>query len=307
MKIEKNIPLKNYTTFKIGGPAEFFVEVHEAEELQEALQWAKDNSKDLFILGGGSNLLVSDQGIKGLVIKLSLNHLEIEGNKVIVGSGVILAYLLSEVVENDLVGLEFATGIPGTVGGAIRGNAGTYGQGMNDVVKKIKYIDDKLNIVEISGEEVGFAYRHSMFKEHKNFIIVEAELELQHGNTDETKKLIKERLAYRHDTQPHDPSAGCIFKNIKFEDVDIEDLKKRHLDIDKFAKHKKIPAGYLIEEAGLKGHTIGDAQISEKHGNYIINKGNATAEQVIMLISFIKQQIRDKYGVQLMEEVQIVA
>lgn len=305
MKIEKNILLKNYTTFRIGGPAEFFIEAQNAEDLQEALQWAKDNDKDVFILGGGSNLLISDNGIKGLVIKLSLNKLEIEANKIIVGSGVSLAYLLSEALDNNLLGLEFATGIPGTVGGAIRGNAGTYGQDMSQVVKKIKYIDDSYNLAEMDTKEANFAYRHSIFKE-KKYIIVEAEIELEHGSTEEVRKLIKERLAYRHDTQPHDPSAGCIFKNVRFEDVDIEDLKKRNLDIEKFAKHKKIPAGYLIESAGLKGHTIGDAQISEKHANYIINKGNATAEQVIMMISFIKQQIRDKYGVQLMEEVQIM-
>ena len=305
MKIQKNILLKDYTTFKIGGAAEFFAEVNNTIELQEVLQWAGDNNKQIFVLGGGSNLLVSDDGIKGLVIKLNLNDLEIEGNKVRVGSGVSLTYLLNETLENDLVGLDFVTGIPGTVGGAIRGNAGTYGQDMSRVVKTIKYIDDQYKVVEISADKAKFAYRHSMFKESK-YIIVEAGLELKHGNVEEVRKLIKERLAYRHETQPHRPSAGCIFKNVKIEDVDIKDLEKRHLDLSRFANHKKIPVGYLIEEAGLKGHTIGDAQISEKHGNYIINKSNATAEQVIMLISFIKQQIRDKYGIQLIEEVQII-
>ena len=134
MKIQKNILLKDYTTFKIGGAAEFFAEVNNTIELQEVLQWAGDNNKQIFVLGGGSNLLVSDDGIKGLVIKLNLNDLEIEGNKVRVGSGVSLTYLLNETLENDLVGLDFVTGIPGTVGGAIRGNAGTYGQDMSRVV-----------------------------------------------------------------------------------------------------------------------------------------------------------------------------
>jgi len=306
MNIQKNIPLKNHTTFKIGGPAEYFVEATTAEELQEAFVWAKENNKPVLILGGGSNLLVSDQGYAGLVIKLKFDKLEFIDTKVTVGSGVKLAYLLVSSLEHNLTGMEFAAGIPGTVGGAIRGNAGTFGLGMSDVTKKIIYLDENNQIQEMYTHQANFAYRHSIFKE-KPWIIIEAELELEHGNTEKSRILVKERLERRQETQPNEPSAGCIFKNIRFEDIDdLEALKNKHVEVDNFAQYKKIPAAYLIERVGLKGHTIGGAQVSELHANYIVNKGEATAEQVIMLISFIKQQIRDKYGIQLQEEVQIV-
>lgn len=305
MNIQKNITLKNYTTFKIGGPAEYFVDVKTIVELQEVLQWAKDNNQPVKVLGGGSNMLISDNGLKGLVIKLSLDKLEFVNNKIIVGPGVALAYLLNKSLENNLTGLEFAAGVPGTVGGAIRGNAGTYGLAMDSVVKSIKYIDENFELQEMKTEQAHFAYRHSIFKE-KTWIIVEAALELVKGDVSVARKLVSERLQYRQDTQPNLPSAGCIFKNIRFEDVNLEKLKNKNIEIDKFAEHKKIPTAYLIEKVGLKGHTIGDAQVSEVHANYIVNKGQATAEQVIMLISYIKQQIRDKYGIQLQEEVQLL-
>jgi UDP-N-acetylmuramate dehydrogenase len=305
MKIKEKVLLKDYTTFKIGGPAEYFVEVTTVEELQEALAWSKENNKPFLILGGGSNVIVSDDGFAGLVIKLDLQKLEFEDNKVTVGPGVMLSYLLNKSLSKELIGLEFAAGIPGTVGGAIRGNAGTYGLAMSDVVAEIKYLDDDYTVQEMKKKKAKFSYRHSIFKTN-SWIILEAELKLSTGNVDVAKKLVADRLQYRQDTQPNQPSAGCIFKNIRFQDIDLKDLKARNLDVDKFAEHKKIPAGYLIEKMGLKGHVIGDAQISEIHANYIVNKGQATAEQVIMMISFIKQQIRDKYGIQLQEEVQIV-
>jgi len=305
MNIEKNKSLKEYTTFKIGGPAEYFANVETVENLQEALKWAKDNKQPFRILGGGSNMLISDNGLKGLVIKLNFDKLEFDNTKVIVGAGVLLAYLLNKALENDLTGLEFAAGVPGTVGGAIRGNAGTYGKAMNDVIKKIIYLDDKLAVKEMIKDEAKFAYRHSIFKEN-SWVILEAELELSKGNIVEARSLVKERLIYRQNTQPNLPSAGCIFKNILFEQVDLKKLEEKNIDIDQFSKFRKIPAAHLIEKAGLKGHSIGGAQVSELHGNYIVNKGGATAEEVIMLISFIKQQVRDKYGVQLQEEVQLL-
>lgn len=305
MNIEQNVLLKNYVSFKIGGPAEYFAKVSSPSELEEALKWAKANNKDLRILGGGTNLLISDAGIKGLVIKLDLNKLEFSDNKVTVGCGLPLALLLNEALAKNLTGLEFAAGVPGTVGGAIRGNAGTYGKAMGDVVKKIKYLDENNQVSEIASSEANFVYRHSIFKENP-WIILEAEVELELGDIEAAKQLVKERLDYRNNTQPKQPSAGCIFKNIRFEDVDIEALKNKNIEIEKFEKFRKIPASYLIERAGLKGHKIGDAQVSEIHANYIVNNGSATCEQVIMLISFIKQQVRDKYAIQLMEEVQIL-
>ncbi|MBT4209808.1 MAG: UDP-N-acetylmuramate dehydrogenase [Candidatus Komeilibacteria bacterium] len=305
MNIQKNIPLKDYTTFKIGGPAEYFADAKSIEDVQEAFAWAKENNQPVRVLGGGSNMLVSDAGLKGLVIKLSLDKLEFNEDKVIVGPGVVLSYLLNQSLSKDLTGLEFTAGIPGTVGGATRGNAGTYGVAMDSVVQKIKYLDENQSLQEITSKDAEFAYRHSIFKT-KDWIILEVELKLQKGDVKAAQELVKERLQYRQDTQPNLPSAGCIFKNVHFKDVDLKDLKVKNIEIDKFDKFKKIPAAYIIEKAGLKGHIIGGAQVSDVHANYIVNQGEATAEQVIMLISFIKQQVRDKYGVQLQEEVQLL-
>lgn len=305
MNLQQNILLSKYTTFKIGGPAEYFVEATNAEEVKEALTWAKANNKKLLLIGAGSNMLVSDDGFRGLALKLNLQKLEFENDTAIVGSGVLLAQLINASLDKNFTGLEFLAGIPGTVGGAVRGNAGTYGLGMSDVVNKIIYLDENLQIKEMSNQEAKFAYRHSIFKENKN-IILEVEIKLQQGDVAASRALIDERLKYRQDTQPNLPSAGCIFKNVLFSDVDLEKLKTKGLDLDKFQKYQKIPAAYLIDSAGLKGHKIGQAQISEIHANYIVNLGGARAEEVVMLISFIKQQIRDKYGVQLQEEVQIV-
>ena len=250
-------------------------------------------------------MLITDAGINGLVIKLDLQKLEFEDNLVKVGAGVNLAYLLNQSLEHGLTGLEFATGIPGTVGGAVRGNAGTYGQAMGDVTQNIQYLDEDYQLQNMSASEANFAYRHSIFKE-KNYLILEVALKLQISDIEVAKNLVKERLAYRQNTQPNDPSAGCIFKNIAFEEAEIDALRNKGIEIDKFLANKKIPAAYLIEKAGLKGKTIGGAQVSEKHANYIINTGQAKAEDVLILTSFIKQQIRDKYGIQLIEEVQFV-
>ncbi|KKP91714.1 MAG: UDP-N-acetylenolpyruvoylglucosamine reductase [Parcubacteria group bacterium GW2011_GWA2_36_10] len=305
MQIQENIILAPYTTFKIGGPAEYFALVKTLEELQEAIAWAKENAKDIFVFGGGSNLLISDNGIKGLVIKLDLQRLEFDENKVIVGAGLSLAYLLNQALENALTGLEFAAGVPGTVGGAIRGNAGTYGLAMGDVVTAIRYLDKNNELKTMAKNEADFAYRHSIFKVN-NYLIVEAELLLAKGDVAASKALVQERLMYRKNNHPNQPSAGCIFKNISFKEADIESLKAKSIEVEKFLEHKKIPAGYLIEKAGLKAKTIGQAQVSTQHANYIINLGGAKAEEVMILTSLIKQQIRDKFGLQLEEEVQFV-
>lgn len=306
MKIQEKVLLKDYTTFKIGGPADYFVLAQNVAELQEAIAFAKDKNLPILALGGGSNLLVTDAGFRGLVIKLDLQRLDFEDDRLTVGAGVLLAYLLNQALDRGFVGLEFMAGIPGTVGGAIRGNAGTYGLAMSDVLTEVSYLDADYQLKTIAVEDCHFTYRHSIFKE-KPAIIVEAKLKLAQGDISAARQLVAERLRYRQDTQPNEPSAGCIFKNIAFKDVDIQDLQGRGLELEQFAKHQKIPTSYLIEKAGLKGHTIGGVMISPKHANYLVNVNQATAEQVIMLISFIKQQIRDKYGIQLQEEVQFIS
>lgn len=305
MRIRKNVVLSKYSNFRIGGPADFFVEVKNIGDAKKAVAWAKDNKQSILALGGGTNMLISDQGYRGLVIKLSLNRLEIKGDMVSVGAGVLVSYLLNQTLNAGLVGLEFLTGVPGTVGGAIRGNAGTYGIGMGDVLTLIRYLDEDYQLGEMPAEQGNFVYRHSVFKERK-YIILEADLKLKKGDVVAARKLVAERLKYRQNTQPNGPSAGCIFKNVLFAEADLDKLKAQGLDIGPFAKKQQIPSAYLIDQAGLKGKTIGQAQVSEKHANYIINLGGATAENVLTLISFIKQQIRDEYGIQLQEEIQLI-
>ncbi|PWB38282.1 MAG: UDP-N-acetylenolpyruvoylglucosamine reductase [Parcubacteria group bacterium] len=305
MKFKKNIALSKYTTFQIGGPTDYFIEVKNIDEVLEAVKWAKENKQNILPLGGGSNIVISDQGFRGLVIKLGLDRLEIRGETATAGAGVVVSYLINQTLDRDLVGLEFMAGIPGTVGGAIRGNAGTYGQSMADVLTEVRFLDEKYELRSMKPSEALFQYRHSIFKE-KKYLILEADLEFKKGDIDAARKLVDERLKYRQDTQPHQPSAGCIFKNLNLTDVDVTKLQAKGIDTTQFEKFQKIPAGYLIDHLGLKGKTIGGAQISEKHANYIVNTGQATADDVITLISFIKQQIRDEYGVQLQEEVQLI-
>jgi len=305
MKIREQVPLSKYTTFRIGGPADWFVSVKNIPDMQKAVAWAREHKQSIFALGGGSNLLVSDQGYRGLVIKMDFNRLDIAGDKVSVGAGVLVSYLLNTALNAGLVGLEFLAGIPGTVGGSIRGNAGTYGLAMSDVLTEIRYMDEDYALKNISLPEAHFMYRHSIFKE-KKYIILEADLQLKTGDVEAARKLVRERLKYRQNTQPNGPSAGCIFKNIPLDTVNPEKLKAKGIELEQFTKYQKIPAGYLIDRLGLKGKRIGGAQVSTKHANYIVNIGGATAEDVVMLVSFIKQQIRDEYGVQLQEEVQFI-
>src|SRR3989344_2804165 len=327
IKLEKNISLSNYTTFRIGGPAKFFIEVKNEEELLEALDYAKKNNLDFFILGGGSNLLVSDKGFDGLVIKMHNSSFLIHNSSLECGAGVPLAKAVRESVNSGLTGLEWAAGIPGTVGGAIRGNAGAFGGETKDVIESVKvlvipslsrnlikeeldpsvyspvgeFAQDGIHI--FTKDECQFGYRDSIFKQNKNLIILSAVFKLQKGNKEESRKKIQEIIKKRISVQPQGmPSAGSFFVNPVVNNPKIiEEFEK---ETGKKSKERKVPAPWLIEQADLKGRQIGGAKVSEKHANYIVNTGNATAEDVIMLASIIKQQVRDKFGVELKEEVQ---
>jgi UDP-N-acetylmuramate dehydrogenase len=247
-----------------------------------------------------------DEGYRGLVIKLNYQQLNISNEQVTVGAGFILADLIKETIKAGLVGLEFAAGIPGSVGGAVVGNAGTYGQDMHDVLDYINYIDiDTLQAKHMNTTDGDFTYRHSTFKEH-NYVVTEVALSLKKGDTEASQKVIDERLATRHAKHPTEPSAGCIFKNILMDQIDTAKLIEKGLDLKPFEAHNKIPAGFLIDNLDLKGKTIGGAQVSPKHANYIINTGTATSADINMLASLIKQQVRDTYGIQLQEEVRFV-
>ena len=326
IKIQKSISLSKYTSFKIGGPAKYFCVAENVDEIQEALEFAGENKLKVFILGGGSNLLISDEGFDGLVIRIMNQELRIENNEIFIDSGLSLAKLVSESVKNNLTGLEWAAGIPGTVGGAIVNNAGAFGKCMRDVVEKAEVIilPLKKGVEGISGleirklgnweirklknEECDFSYRNSIFKKEKKYIIINVVLKLEKGDQNESKKVITEILKSRKEKQPLEyPSAGSVFKNPVVDDNHLAKLKKEFPKLNKIAKNNVIPAGWLIEQIDeLKNKKIGGAMISEKHCNFIVNFNNAKAEDVVILISLIKQKVRNKFGIQLKEEIEYV-
>jgi len=306
INIQKNVPIAKHTTFRIGGPAKYFVEVNSTKELKEALNYAKSNKLDFFLLGGGSNLLVSDEGFSGLIVKVKLNDLKIVENSVEAGSGVALAKVVNSSINENLSGMEWAAGIPGTVGGAVRGNAGAYGKTTGDVVESVRVLFiENMEIKNISSNKCKFCYRGSIFKKNPDVIILSAKFNLKKGDKEKSQQEIKERIMQRISGQPKGVgSAGSFFLNPVVADEKLREEFER--DTGKKPKDEKLPAGWFIARAGLQGKKIGGAMVSEEHANYIVNTGDATAEDVMILASMIKQKIRSDFGVQLTEEVQML-
>jgi UDP-N-acetylmuramate dehydrogenase len=314
MEIKENIPLSQYTTLKIGGPARFFTEAGSEDEILGALNFAKEKGIPVFILGGGSNILVSDKGFDGLVIKTANCKLQIANLQIICDSGCSLSKVVSESIEAGFAGLEWAAGIPGTLGGAIRGNAGAFGSSISETVDSVKVIDtkkinadnqEKLRITNYELRDCGFSYRESIFKQNPNLIVLSVILSLKKGKREENEKKVKEIIRQRKEAQPFDfPSSGSFFKNPICKNKElIEEYKK---DTGKEAKDEVIPAGYIIDVLGLRGKKIGGAMVSQHHGNFLVNTGKATSEDFIILAAIIKTRVRNEYGIQLQEEVQRV-
>lgn len=327
INIQQNISLALYTTFKIGGPAKFFCEVKNEEELLEAVEYAKNNNLPAFIMGGGSNILISDQGFDGLVIRIisgSNRNQPVVKMRMEDGSyylecwaGENFSSVLKLATDASLTGLEWAAGIPGTIGGAVRGNAGAFKSCVADSVSSVKVFDmsDISNIVHdnknhgsklkiLKNEDCEFEYRESLFKKENNLVLTTITLKLKRGNQAEIESKIKENLKNRIKKQPQNPSAGSFFKNPVCKD---ENLRKQfETDTGMKIKDQKIAAGWLIAEAGFLGKKVGGVQVSENHGNFVVNLGNGKAEDVIILISMIKQKIREKFDIQLSEEVQLI-
>lgn len=293
LAVQENVLLAPHTYFKIGGPARFFVRVESAQELEEALLFAETKKLPIFLLAGGSNILVSDDGFSGLVIKMNIGGIEHDGKKLLVGAGVPMAEVVRKSVELGLSGFEWAIGIPGTIGGSVRGNAGCFGQEMKDVVEHVTVLKKNSQVsrgkCEISNAECEFAYRDSIFKRYREWVILSATLMLQEGNSLQSQELIKEYTKKRVWEQDIGAKcAGCIFKNLTRNDGVI------------------MRAGELIDKIGLKGYSIGQAMVSEKHANYFINLGGASAYDVKKLIEFVKKKIFEKYNIHLEEEIQYV-
>lgn len=284
-KIEKDISLSTLTTYKTGGIAKLVVYPNNINNLKQMLKLIHKYNIKYFILGKGSNTLFSDKEFNGVIIKLDkLNNFKIKQTEIYVESGMILSKLVQASVKNELTGLEFAIGIPGTIGGAIYMNAGAYGNNMSNIVKSVIVLNEKFQIKEIPLEELKFDYRYSIFQDNKNLICVAANIKLEHGNHDEIASKIKENLLKRKNSQPLEyPSAGSVFRN-----------------------PKGNYAGKIIEELGLKGKNIGGAEISTKHANFIINKNNASSYDILNLIKLVQKEVKDKYKIDLKLEQQLV-
>lgn len=280
-----DVSLKSYTSYKIGKTAKYMIFPKNAENLINLIEYLTANKINYFILGAGSNIIIPDKEYDGVIIKLdNFNKIKFEGNTVTVGAGFYLPRLVQISVEQGLTGLEWALGIPSSVGGAIVGNAEAYLSPIYDCVKTVTVLDENLEIKVLKESNIERSYRHSMFKTNKKLIILETKLELAKGNYDLSTALIEDRTKRRLQSQPLEyPSAGSVFRN-----------------------PEGNYAGKLIEDLGLKGHIIGGAQISEKHANFIINIGKATGEDIIKLIVLIKDKVKNTYGIDLVLEQEII-
>ncbi|MDR1774076.1 MAG: UDP-N-acetylmuramate dehydrogenase [Clostridioides sp.] len=278
-------PMKKHISFKVGGPADILVRPRNEEQIRYIMNLIKEEKIPFLIIGNGSNLIIRDGGIRGIVIELSDNFSEIniENNIVEVQSGALLSIIGHKILESSLKGFEFATGIPGTIGGAVSMNAGAYGGEISEIVKSVRVMDLQGNINEYSNEEMDFGYRRSIITNNP-YIVLSCKIELENGDYDEIKKNINELADKRKTKQPLNfPSAGSTFKR-----------PEGHF------------AGQLIDESGLRGFTHKGAQVSEKHCGFVINKGNATANDLLELISIIKERVYSNTGVMLEEEVKIL-
>lgn len=279
-------PMKKHTNFKIGGNTDIFVIAKNIEEIKYVIKFSKENNIPLTILGNGSNVLVSDKGIRGIVLQVGIKEIKVEKQEnalVEVDAGVMLGALAQILLKQSISGFEFAAGIPGSIGGAIRMNAGAYGGEMKDIVKNVTVLNEKGEINVLTNEECEFSYRHSRFTNSKE-IVIKATLELPFGNENEIKAKMDEYAQSRKEKQPLNlPSAGSTFKR----GTDFITAK-------------------LIDECGLKGYTSGDAQVSTLHAGFVVNLGNATAQDVLNVVNHVKKVVLEKTGKQIELEIELL-
>lgn len=278
-------PMKAHTTFRVGGPADYFVVPKSAEEVAGVIRLCKEYGVPYFVEGNGSNLLVGDKGIRGVVLQIfkSMSNICVEGEQITAQAGASLAQIANAALAESLAGFEFAAGIPGTLGGAVVMNAGAYGGEMKDVLASVKVLTEEGEVLELAADELELGYRTSIIPK-KNYIVLEARILLKKGNQEEIKGYMDELRKKRIEKQPLEyPSAGSTFK-----------------------RPEGYFAGKLIQDAGLKGFTVGGAQVSEKHSGFVINKGNATAADIMSLMEQVTELVKKDSGITLEPEVKRV-
>ncbi len=282
--LKTNFPLAEFTTFKIGGPADYYITPENEEQILALVKLIKEEALPVFVLGRGSNILVPDEGIRGIVINLSekFNDIIVEGERIYAQSGADLSEVSKAALKYSLSGLEFAIGIPGSMGGAVYMNAGAYGGEIKDCILEVKFIRDNQIMTEVS-DNLEFGYRKSTFQKYGD-IVLGAWLQLKKGDYNEIKAIMDDLTQRREDKQPLEmPSAGSVFK-----------------------RPEGYFAGKLIEDTGLRGFSVGNVQVSEKHCGFIVNKGGATAEDVKNLVSEIQRRVKEKFGVELEREIRYI-
>ncbi len=281
-QVKTEEPMKNHTTFRVGGPAEFFVMPRTAEEVKKVIDLCRRESFPYYIIGNGSNLLVSDQGYRGVVLQIykEMSCIEIEENVIVAQAGALLSAIANKALENGLTGFEFAAGIPGTLGGACVMNAGAYGGEMKDVLEEVTVLTEEGEVLTIPKENLELGYRTSIIA-RKGYIVLEARIQLREGEKEAIKSLMEELKDKRVSKQPLEyPSAGSTFK-----------------------RPEGYFAGKLIQDAGLRGFSVGGAQVSEKHCGFVINRENATAADVAELMRQVSARVEEEFGVKLEPEV----
>ena len=284
-KVRITEPMNRHTTFRIGGPADYFLLPSSSEEVKGILEICKEESLQYFILGNGSNLLVSDEGYRGVIIQLYRNYggLTVEGTEIRAGAGVLLSQIAAAARNESLTGFEFAGGIPGTLGGAVVMNAGAYGGELKDVLKEAVVMDREGNIFTVPVEKLAMGYRTSLVKT-AGYLVLEVVISLKKGSQEEIRDTMKDLADRRISKQPLEyPSAGSTFK-----------------------RPEGYFAGKLIMDAGLRGYQVGGAQVSEKHCGFVINKGNATAADVCRLMADVQAKVQEQFGVTLEPEVKFL-
>lgn len=285
IEMYEDISLKKYNTYRLDVKCDYLVFPKDIDEVVKLISFLKENNYKYLVLGNGSNVIFKNNRYNGVVIKLSkLDKIEFDGDKVVVGAGVALSKLANMAINNSLSGLEFSVSIPGEIGASVSMNAGAYNESFSDVFVSAKVLTPKLEIIELTNEDMDFSYRNSFIKKNKDYIVLEVVLKLKPGNKEEMNAVIEKRFEKRKLTQPLEyPSAGSVFRN-----------------------PEGMYAGKLIEDANLKGYSIGGAMISDMHANFIVNKDNATGEDIINLINLAKDKVKENNNIDLYLEQVII-
>ena len=285
IEMYEDVSLKKYNTYRLDVKCDYLVFPKDIDEVVKLISFLKENNYKYLVLGNGSNVIFKNNRYNGVVIKLSkLDKMEFDGDKVVVGAGVSLSKLANMAINNSLSGLEFSVSIPGEIGASVSMNAGAYNESFSDVFVSAKVLTPKLEIIELTNEDMDFSYRNSFIKKNKDYIVLEVVLKLKPGNKEEMNAVIEKRFEKRKATQPLEyPSAGSVFRN-----------------------PEGMYAGKLIEDANLKGYSIGGAMISDMHANFIVNKDNATGEDIINLINLAKDKVKENNNIDLYLEQVII-